>query len=132
MLSYQQALDQLLAAAQPVEEIRTLPLTAAAGRVLALPQQSTVAVPPLDNSSMDGYAVRLADVPAEMVSILLGDVSKVLAMLRADGWDSPRLEALEQLFADAAKQPGNRDTLRHLLDALADFAGPVECWWQEG
>jgi len=75
---------------------------------------------------------RLADVPAEMVSILLGDVSKVLAMLRADGWDSPRLEALEQLFADAAKQPGNRDTLRHLLDALADFAGPVECWWQEG
>jgi Ca-activated chloride channel homolog len=75
---------------------------------------------------------RLADVPAEMVSILLGDGSKVLAMLRADGWDSPRLEALEQLLADAAKQPGNRDTLRHLLDALADFAGPVECWWQEG
>ena len=74
---------------------------------------------------------RLDDVPAEMVAILLSDVSKVLAMLRADGWDSPRGAALEQLLADAAKQPGNRDTLRHLLDALADFAGPVECWWKE-
>ena len=74
---------------------------------------------------------RLDDVPAEMVAILLSDVSKVLAMLRADGWDSPRVAALEQLLADAAKQPGNRDTLRLLLDALADFAGPVECWWKE-
>ena len=74
---------------------------------------------------------RLDDVPAEMVAILLSDVSKVLAMLRADGWDSPRVAALEHLLADAAKQPGNRDTLRHLLDALADFAGPVECWWKE-
>jgi len=74
---------------------------------------------------------RLDDVPAEMVAILLSDVSKVLAMLRADGWDSPRVATLEQLLADAAKQPGNRHTLRHLLDALADFAGPVECWWKE-
>ena len=44
---------------------------------------------------------RLDDVPVEMVALLLSDVSKVLAMLRADGWDSPRLEALEQLLADA-------------------------------
>jgi molybdopterin molybdotransferase len=62
MLTFEQALEKLLAAAQPVEEIRSQPLTAAAGRVLALPQQSTVAVPPLDNSAMDGYAVRAADV----------------------------------------------------------------------
>jgi hypothetical protein len=47
---------------KPVEEVRSLPLTAAAGRVLAVAQQSTVAVPPLDNSAMDGYAVRTADV----------------------------------------------------------------------
>jgi len=62
MLSFEQALEKLLAAAQPVEEVRSLPLTAAAGRILALAQQSTVAVPPLDNSAMDGYAVRVADV----------------------------------------------------------------------
>jgi molybdopterin molybdotransferase len=64
MLSFEQALESLLAAAQPVEEIRHVPLTAAAGRVLAAAQESTVAVPPLDNSAMDGYAVRCADVPA--------------------------------------------------------------------
>nr|MBL8411480.1 molybdopterin molybdotransferase MoeA [Dechloromonas sp.] len=63
MLSFEQALEKLLAAARPVEEIRNVPLTAVAGRVLAVAQSSTVAVPPLDNSGMDGYAVRLADVP---------------------------------------------------------------------
>jgi molybdopterin molybdotransferase len=61
MLSFEQALEKLLAAAKPVEEIRSLPLTAAAGRILAALQQSTVQVPPLDNSAMDGYAVRTAD-----------------------------------------------------------------------
>src|SRR5574343_537842 len=69
MLSFEQALEKLLAAAQPVEEIRSLPITAAAGRVLALPQQSTVAVPPLANSAMDGYAVRTADVTAAGVCL---------------------------------------------------------------
>ena len=64
MLTYQQALEKLLAAAQPVEEVRRVPLLAAAGRVLAVAQQSGVSVPPLDNSAMDGYAVRTADVTA--------------------------------------------------------------------
>lgn len=62
MLTFEQALEKLLTAAQPVEEIRSLPLTATAGRVLAVLQQSTVAVPPLDNSAMDGYAVRVSDI----------------------------------------------------------------------
>ena len=62
MLTYEQALEKLLAAAQPVEEVRRVPLLAAAGRVLAVVQQSGVSVPPLDNSAMDGYAVRTADV----------------------------------------------------------------------
>lgn len=62
MLTYEQALEKLLAAAQPVEEVRHVPLLAAAGRVLAVVQQSAVSVPPLDNSAMDGYAVRTADV----------------------------------------------------------------------
>ena len=69
MLSFEQALEKLLAAAQPVEEVRSLPLTAAAGRILALAQQLTVAVPPLDNSAMDGYAVRTADVTAAGVCL---------------------------------------------------------------
>jgi len=69
MLSFDQALQQLLAAARPVAEIRELPLEAAVGRVLAAAQQSTVAVPPLDNSAMDGYALRAADL-AEVGAVL--------------------------------------------------------------
>ncbi|NHC05490.1 molybdopterin molybdotransferase MoeA [Azonexus fungiphilus] len=69
MLSYEQALEQLLAAARPVAEVRHVPLTAAAGRVLAQAQMSTVDVPPLDNSAMDGYAVRLGDLPQAGVTL---------------------------------------------------------------
>ena len=69
MLTFEQALEKLLAAATPVEEIRMQPLTAVAGRVLAVAQQSSVAVPPLDNSGMDGYAVRCADVAAAGVEL---------------------------------------------------------------
>ncbi len=69
MLSFEEALEKLLVAAQPVEEIRSLPITAAAGRILAASQQSTVAVPPLDNSAMDGYAVRVADITAAGVCL---------------------------------------------------------------
>ncbi|MGE5470449.1 MAG: gephyrin-like molybdotransferase Glp [Bacteroidota bacterium] len=69
MLSFEQALEKLLAAAQPVAEVRSLQLTAAAGRVLGGAQQSTVAVPPLDNSAMDGYALRVADITAAGVCL---------------------------------------------------------------
>ncbi len=69
MLTFEQALEKLLAAAQPVAEVRSLPLTAAAGRVLAAAQRATVAVPPLANSAMDGYAVRAADVAAAGVRL---------------------------------------------------------------
>ena len=69
MLTYEQALEKLLTAARPVEEVRRVPLLAAAGRVLAASQYSTVAVPPLDNSAMDGYAVRMADITATGVCL---------------------------------------------------------------
>lgn len=63
MLSYEDALEHLLAAATPVSEIRSLPLAAVAGRVLAEDIVSPITVPPLDNAAMDGYAVRTCDVP---------------------------------------------------------------------
>ncbi len=63
MLSYEEALDHLLAAAQPVEESKPVPLSVARGRILAADVVAAVTVPPLDNSAMDGYAVRCADVP---------------------------------------------------------------------
>ena len=61
MLSVDEALAKLLAGARTVTEIETVPTLAATGRVIARAQASTLNVPPLDNTSMDGYAVRAAD-----------------------------------------------------------------------
>jgi molybdopterin molybdotransferase len=61
MLTAQQALDHLLSHAQPVSESEVVVMQAALGRVLAESVNSLVDVPPLDNTSMDGYAVRCAD-----------------------------------------------------------------------
>jgi len=62
MLSADQLLDALLERAHGVSETETVPVTDALGRVLAAPQTSAITVPPMDNSAMDGYAVRVADV----------------------------------------------------------------------
>ena len=61
MLTVDEALAQLLAGAQPLAEIEEIDTLHATGRVLARPQHSDLNVPPLDNTSMDGYAVRAAE-----------------------------------------------------------------------
>ena len=61
MLTAQQALDHLLSNAMTVTESEKVSTQAALGRVLADDVKSLVDVPPLDNTSMDGYAVRCAD-----------------------------------------------------------------------
>jgi molybdopterin molybdotransferase len=61
LLSVDEALQRLLTAAHPVADMDSIPTLAAAGRVLAVAQRSTMNVPPMDNSAMDGYAVRVAD-----------------------------------------------------------------------
>jgi molybdopterin molybdotransferase len=61
LLSVDEALERLLAGAHPVTDTETVPTIAATGRVLAQAQASALDVPPLDNTSMDGYAVRSRD-----------------------------------------------------------------------
>lgn len=61
MLSIEEALQKLLTAARPIDTQEWLPLALAQGRILATPLISRVSVPPLDNSAMDGYAVRYAE-----------------------------------------------------------------------
>jgi molybdopterin molybdotransferase len=62
MLTASQLLDALLERARGATASETVSVTDALGRVLAAPQTSAITVPPLDNSAMDGYAVRVADV----------------------------------------------------------------------
>ncbi len=64
LLSVEEALERLLAGARPVDEVEEVATLKAIGRVLAEPLQSGMDVPPMDNSGMDGYAVRVADIPA--------------------------------------------------------------------
>ena len=61
LLSVDEALARLLADAKPVAEVEDVPTLEATDRILARAQRSTMDVPPMDNSAMDGYAVRVAD-----------------------------------------------------------------------
>jgi molybdopterin molybdotransferase len=64
LLTLDDALPQLLAQAQPLADVQTVSTFDADGRVLAQDVVSALQVPPQDNSSMDGYAVRAADCAA--------------------------------------------------------------------
>jgi len=84
LLSVDEALAQLMAGAVPVSGIEEVPALEATGRVLARAQRSTMDVPPMDNSAMDGYAVRLADLRGNDrlkvgQKIMAGSVGKALA-----------------------------------------------------
>src|SRR5687767_317155 len=80
LLSVDEALAQLLAGARPVTEADEVPTLEATKRVLARAQRSTMDVPPMDNSAMDGYAVRIADGPKLKIAqkIMAGSVGKPL------------------------------------------------------
>ena len=64
LLALDDALAQLLAAVAPLQTTEQVATLQADGRVLAADVVSDLHVPPQDNSSMDGYAVRCADVAA--------------------------------------------------------------------
>lgn len=61
MLSVAEALQTLLQAVRPIHEVEQINTLAANGRILAQSQRSSLHVPPMDNTQMDGYAVCSAD-----------------------------------------------------------------------
>ena len=63
LMPLDEALDLLAERIVPVVEQESVPLVSAAGRVLAEDIVSTRNVPPHDNSAVDGYVVRHADLP---------------------------------------------------------------------
>jgi molybdopterin molybdotransferase len=64
MLSLEQAQAALLAAVRPCRHTETVPVTQALGRYVAAELRARTDHPGFDNSAMDGYAVRTADVAA--------------------------------------------------------------------
>jgi molybdopterin molybdotransferase len=65
MLSVAEASERILAEIRPLS-VESVPLRRALGRVSAEDIRATVTMPPWSNSSMDGYAVRSADITAVM------------------------------------------------------------------
>src|SRR5256885_12616098 len=65
MLSVAEASERILAEVKALAP-ETVPLRQALGRVLADDISATVTMPPWSNSSMDGYAVRSADITPVM------------------------------------------------------------------
>jgi molybdopterin molybdotransferase len=61
LLTVADALAEIEARVAPVVETETVPLTAAAGRILARDVIATMNLPPHDNSAVDGYAVAYTD-----------------------------------------------------------------------
>jgi molybdopterin molybdotransferase len=69
MISVDEARALVADAVRPLP-IESCPLVHATGRVLAAEVRADVDWPPFDTSAMDGYAVRLADLPPEGTSML--------------------------------------------------------------
>jgi molybdopterin molybdotransferase len=80
LLSVDDALARLLAEARPVADVVEVATLEATNRILARAQRSTMDVPPMDNSAMDGYAVRTSDGDRLRVAqkIMAGSVGKPL------------------------------------------------------
>src|SRR5215831_5626580 len=101
LLSVDEALEKVLAGALPVPETESVPTLAAAGRVLALTQRSAMNVPPMDNSAMDGYAVRLADLKGSEPRL------KVTQKILAGGVGDPLVAGTAaRIFTGAPIPPG--------------------------
>ena len=64
LLTLDEALARLRAAVRPTGRAESVSTFDARGRVLAEAVRSTLDVPPADNTAMDGYALRCADLPA--------------------------------------------------------------------
>ena len=101
MLTAQQALDHLLSNAQVVHESERVPMQSALGRVLAEDVKSLVDVPPLDNTSMDGYAVRTSDTANP------GNVLVIAQRIPAGSMGAPlQAGAAARIFTGAPIPPG--------------------------
>ncbi|HMN76906.1 MAG TPA: molybdopterin molybdotransferase MoeA [Burkholderiaceae bacterium] len=105
LLSLDEALTRLLAAVQPLGATETVSTFDALGRVLAADVASLLDVPPADNTSMDGYALRAADVPAA------GTVLPVSQRIPAGVVGAPLLPGTAARIFTGAQVPAGADAV---------------------
>ena len=113
------ALAELLAHAAPLPGTDTVPTFDADGRVLAQDCTSALHVPPQDNSSMDGYAVRCADVAAP------GTVLPVSQRIAAGSAGEPLTPGTAARIFTGAPVPPGADAILMQEDCEAVEPGSV-------
>ncbi|MER2494468.1 molybdopterin molybdotransferase MoeA [Vibrio neptunius] len=72
LMPIEDAMEKMLSPIKPIQTTLQLPLAEAIGYVLAEDILSPIFVPPFDNSAMDGYAIRIADLNNNNVLPLAG------------------------------------------------------------
>ena len=123
-LHVEEALSRVLGAAAPLPS-EHLPLPAALGRALAQQVVATATLPPWDNSAMDGYAVRGADVQGASMEAPVE--LEVTAVVRAGG-DAGHSVGVGQAvrIMTGAPVPSGADTVIRVEDTDAEAeAGTV-------
>lgn len=102
LMPVDEAITRLLEQAPPPPSAQTISLDQALGRVLAADIHSPVNLPAWDNSAMDGYALRAADLPPA------GGCLSVVGRIAAGAGDSSPLLAQQavRIFTGAPLPPG--------------------------
>jgi molybdopterin molybdotransferase len=109
MLTVAEASERILAEVKALPQ-DTVPLREALGRVLAEDVSATVTMPPWSNSSMDGYAVRSADI----TPVMTGEPVKlrVIATIAAGEFAPRALKRGEAMrIMTGAPVPGGADSV---------------------
>ena len=102
LIPVDEAISRLLDQAPPPPLSHMIPLDQAMGRVLAADIHSPVSLPAWDNSAMDGYALRAADLPQAGGCLSIG--GRIAA---GDQASSPLLaQQAVQIFTGAPLPPG--------------------------
>jgi molybdopterin molybdotransferase len=115
MLSVEEALARLLAQAHRIADVESVSTLAAHGRVLAQPLVSALDVPPMDNSQMDGYALRCADVTAVPTTLT------VTQRIAAGHVGTPLAPGTAARIFTGAPVPQGADAI--VMQEVATFAG---------
>ena len=108
-----EALAHLLASVAPITATETIATLDADGRVLAADVVSALHVPPQDNSSMDGYALRVQDVTA------LGVEMAVSQRIPAGSSGTPLLAQTVARIFTGAPIPAGADAVVMQEDCVA-------------
>lgn len=123
MLSVDEALDRVLADIEPQPPVQ-VDLIRAVGRALAEPIVARRALPPWDNSAMDGYAVRAAEATT-------GATLPVSQHIPAGAAPSPLVPGTAARIFTGAPLPAGADAIV-MQESTTAYADPEQVHFTEG